>query len=332
MKDYRRYVVGGLAVVLLLAAAAVGLRAMGRLRERRSVRPTVCDRTGRVLLRDGRETWFAPVKRRADRGGEFAAGLLGYTAVREGARTGVSGVEFLIDRNGVTAEKLLLALDAGIQTECEALLERLVPVLAPEYAYVTVVGSDGGLIAAAQRPVLDLDRRGRTGAAGMVFMASTYIFPVSDEWMRLLGSASGAPPEERKKFRFDRKLGIFPGEGQGRIAASAQSATALNYLLAYAGAAGKRDIPELKVFLPGGAALPPLRPAAPARWRSLLWSRDGSTFSALGEVPVDGGETLYVLLRAVCRKEDVKEASPERRASAEKAVAESFSPRPSEAR
>ena len=141
-------------------------------------------------------------------------------------------------------------------------------------------------------------------------MASTYVFPIPDAWMRLLGSRSDAPPEEKLKLGFHRKTGLFPGEGRGVIPGAdpkraenggaddhAQSATALKFLLAYIGAAEKKPIPELKLFLSDDAPRPRLQIAGETRWRSMRWSKDRSTLSALGTAPVWGGAELYILLR-----------------------------------
>ena len=315
-----KIVIAPVAAALITGGAVAGLL-IWRNCSRGPIRPAVCDRTGRTLLADRKKNAFSAPVRHAERGGRFASALLGHTIDRDGRRVGACGVEYLIDRDGLKRDRLLLTLDAGVQQRCEALMDRLPDNAAWDYAYITVVDSDGALIAAAQRPAIDLDDRGTVEARAMVFMASTYVFPVPDEWMRLLGNASDAPPEHKSKLRFHRKLGIFPGEGKGAAARKgAQSATALNFLLACAGRLEHKDIPEFKVFVPGGSPLPALKVADDFKWRSVRWSKDGSTFSALGSVSTGKGKTLYVLLRVVFNERYGAGADGGRRAGLEKAV------------
>ena len=314
-------IVIALAATVLITGGTVAGLLIWRNSSRRPIRPTVCDRTGRTLLADRKKNAFTVPVRHAERGGIFASALLGHTIDRSGRRVGVCGVEYLIDRDGLKRDRLLLTLDAGVQQRCEALMDRLPESAALEYAYITVVDSDGALIAAAQRPAINLDDRGTVKVRAMVFMASTYVFPVPDEWMRLLGSASDASPEHKSKLRFHRKLGIFPGEGRGSTSRSgAQSATALNFLLACAGRLENKDIPEFKMFVPDGSPLPALKVADDFKWRSVRWSKDGSTFSALGSVSAGNGKTLYVLLRVVFNGRHGINTDGECRAGLEKAI------------
>lgn len=316
-------IVIALAVTVLITGGAVAGLLIWRNSSRRPIRPTVCDRTGRTLLTDRRKNAFSAPVRHAKCGGRFASALLGHTIDRGGRRVGACGVEYLIDRSNDIPDRVLLTLDGGMQQRCEAFMDRLLDRAAPEHAHITVVDSDGALIAAAQRPAIDLNDRRMVEPRAMVFMASTYVFPIPDEWMRLLGSASDAAPEHKLKLRFHRKLGIFPGEGKGSAGRSgAQSATALNILLACAGSLERKDIPEFKVFAPGGAPLPALKIADDFKWRSLRWSKDGSTFSALGSVSTEAGTTLYMLLRVVFGERCGVGAEDGCRAGLEKAVRE----------
>ena len=302
------------AAILLTAGIAAGGYLVKKIEDRAPKRPAICDRTGKTLLSDVRRSVFAAPVRHAECGGKFAAALLGHTIDRNGKRIGAGGVEHLIDRGATTEDRLLLTLDAGIQKKCEKLLDDIVAVAAPEYAYITILDPDGALIAAAQRPVIDLNDRRKVAPRGTVFMVSAYVFPVPDAWMRLLGSRSDAPPEEKMRFGFNRKLGIFPGEGKGAVPGTerhrtvknhAQSATALNFLLAWVGAMEKRDIPKLKIFLPDTSPRPALKITGDAQWRSLLRSKDRSTLSALGTVPADDAE-LYILLRVTFRNNGIE--------------------------
>ena len=272
------------------------------------MRPVICDRTGKTLLSDYRESRFAMPKRHAKCGGEFAAALLGHTVMKDGKRTGGCGIEYLIDHDSMTGDRLFLTLDAGVQEKCEAFLDDICHYSVPQYMYMTVIDSDGELIAAAQRPVIDLNDRRKVAPRGMVFMASAYVFPVSDAWMRLLDSRSDAPPEKKILLGFHRKIGIFPDEGKGAVPGveqrggvknHAQSATALNFLLACAGRMENKDIPNLKVFVPRDAALPAVKVGQDFQWHSLQWSKNCSTLSGLGSVSIGNGKRLYILLRIV---------------------------------
>ena len=311
MKKRIKVIITLSAVLLLAVGGAAGTFFAVKLHKRSPMRPVICDRTGRVLLTDRRKSMFDMPVRHAELDGKFAAALLGHTIVKKGKRVGIGGVEYLIDRNGMSGKRLCLALDAGIQEKCEALLDTVCTYSIPQYVYMTVIDSDGALIAASQRPVIDLNDRRIVDLRGTVFMASAYIFPVSDAWMRLLDSRSDARPEEKAKLRFHLKPGIFPGEGQGGVpginrlryhaADHAQFTTVLNFLLACAGRMEHKDIPELKVFVPHGETQPAVKAGKDFQWRSLLWSKTCSTLSGLGTVSTDSGRSLYLLLRVVFR-------------------------------
>ena len=284
-----------------------------KFQSRPPTRPVICDRTGKVLLTDYRESFFAMPVRHAECGGKFASALLGHTIISYGSRKGALGVESLIDKNGITSSCVYLTMDAGIQGKCESLLDRIVAIRAPHYTYITILDSDGNLIAAAQRPAMDLNDRSLVGYQELLFMAPGYVFPVSNAWMQLLGSSSFAEPEEKMRFRFHEKTGVFPVESCGVIPgikhpewshADSQSATVLGYLLAYIGVTEEKEIPKLKVFLPDGVPCQARVIAGNPHWISLLWSQDCTTLSALGLIPSDSGTTLYALLRVAYSKDD----------------------------
>lgn len=307
MKQENKIVIALAAGVLLAGGIILGNWIWGKI-DKAPIRPIVCDRTGKPLLTDRRKDLFSPPVRHAEYNGKFAAALLGHTFEKNGKRLGAAGIESVIDRNGIKQAKLLLRLDVGIQEKCEALLDSICDYSNPRYTYVTVIDSDGALIAAAQRPVIDLNNRAKVDRFEMVFMASTYTFTVPDAWMRLLGSRSDAGPKEKMELHFHRKLGIFSGEGQGDIPGSnkplrnrndTQTATALNFLLACAGRMENKEIPSLQLFAPRGEALSVLKLANDFQWCSLLWSKTRSTLSGLGTVSTGNGKKLYVLLRVV---------------------------------
>jgi len=306
-------------VLLVVNVCLIGRIVVHKYRNRPPSRPAICDRTGKVVLTDRRKDLFSMPVRHAECGGKFASSLLGHTMIRDGGRKGALGVESLIDKDGMTQPELFLTMDAGIQEKCESLLDRITEIRAPHYTYITVLDSEGNMIAAAQRPTMDLNDRSRIDPQDLIFMASGYVFPVSDAWMHLLGSSSDAEPEDKRKFRFHQRSGVFPGESSGVVLGlkhpewkshgDAQSATALGYLLAYIGTAEGKEIPELKVLLSEAVPCPAREITGLPQWISLLWSQDRSTLSALGTIPSDSGTTLYALLRVVYRKDDAGNGS-----------------------
>ena len=313
MTKFNRICAALLAFLLTANGCLIVISGVLKYQNRPPTRPEICDRTGKVLLTDHRKSLFAMPVRHAECGGKFASGLLGHTIISYGARKGALGVESLIDRNSITAPRVYLTMDAGIQEKCESLLDRIVAIRAPHYTYITILDSDGNLIAAAQRPAMDLNDRNEVGYQELVFMATGYVFPVSNVWMQLLDSSSFAEPEEKMKFRFHKTTGVFPVESCGVIPgikhpewdhADSQSATVLGYLLAFIGVTEKKEIPTLKVFLPDNVPCPAREIAGNPHWISLLWSQDRSTLSSLGMIPSDSGTTLYALLRVAYPKDD----------------------------
>jgi hypothetical protein len=313
MTKFNKICAALVAVLLAVDGYLIVTTAILKYRSRPPTRPEICDRTGKVLLTDRRKSFFAMPVRHAECGGKFASALLGHTIISYGTRKGALGVESLIDRNGITSPRVYLTMDAGIQEKCETLLDRIVEIRAPHYTYITILDSDGNLIAAAQRPAMDLNDRSIVGYQELIFMAPGYVFPVSNAWMQLLGSSSFAEPEEKMRFRFHEKTGVFPVESCGIIPgikhpewdhADSQSATVPGYLLAFIGVTEEKEIPKLKVFLPDGVPCPAKKIAGNPHWISLLWSQDRSTLSALGMIPSDSGTALYTLLRVAYPKDD----------------------------
>ena len=120
---------------------------------------------------------FAIPKRHAECGGRFASSLLGHTVVRGRDRKGAIGIESVIDRSGITGPEVFLTMDAGIQEQCESFLDRILAVRVPFYTYVTVLDSEGGLIAAAQRPTRTLHRCESTLTSTMCSAKRRAAFP-----------------------------------------------------------------------------------------------------------------------------------------------------------
>lgn len=323
--------VAAAVLLIVIAAIIVGFQAGVYAQKRFPERPAICDRTGIVLLKDRGLFPFSIRKtRHAEYGGKFASGLLGHTVVEDGKRKGALGVESLIDAKGITSPEVYLTMDARIQEKCESLLDRLVAVRVPKYTYITVLDSYGNLIASAQRPAMDLnDRSSIRDSQELIFMTMGYVFPVSDDWMRLLGSSSFAEPEEKARYRFHLKSGVFPVESAGVISGlkhpdwqhdDSQFATVPGYLLAFIGGLEGKEIPELKILLPEAAPWSALKATGDIQWISLLWSRDRSTLSALGMVPSEFGRSLYLMLRLAYDKDDENNGKPETDELLEKTV------------
>ena len=173
------------------------------------------------------------------------------------------------------------------------------------------------MVAAAQAPYFDLQKRNTYmtpgGDANLLcgFFPGEYLLPVPDQWMKLLGSASTDDPENKVKFAFHKKIGLFPAEGQGIVLGinrmpgvrdpkkvSGQSATMLRYLLAYIAHAEKKALPELSVYT--DAVNTPVKITGSVKWINFYRPADGIVVNALGEIPTAvPGEKLYICVRSV---------------------------------
>ena len=143
------------------------------------------------------------------------------------------------------------------------------------------------------------------------FFPGEYLLPVPDQWMKLLGSASADDPDNKVKFAFHKKTGLFPAEGQGVVLGinrmkgerdpekvSGQSATMLRYLLAYIAHVEKKALPELSIYT--SAVNTPVKAAEAVKWINFYRPADGIVVNALGEIATTvPGEKLYICIRSV---------------------------------
>ena len=266
----------------------------------RPERAEIYDRNGKLLVGNRDKYTVGNNRRRYAAGdGKFAAGLLGFTEFQHGIEVGKSGVERMIDRKQVPGNPVYVSIDDSIQKRVENWMEELGKTGKFEYMYTICLNSQGELAATAQRPVLDINERQKVEGGTCLFPA-VYVIPVPDEFMKLLGSSTEAKPEEKAKFNFHRKLGVFSPEARGRVrslnapetAEYAQTATAFNFLLAYIGAAEKKPIPPLQIFSSGRQ--PAIELKDKIGWFAVNVS--GNKVIALGKAREHSGSWLYFLL------------------------------------
>lgn len=304
-------------IALSGAAAAVLLFTMGRtalrshLKQQKTVtikaqeRPDICARNGALLISNKKRTQNTQRLRYAAIDGKFAAGLLGFTQLQNGREAGQSGIESLIDRRKTPGRPVCLALDCKIQHNLENMVSHIAENWKPDFVYCVSILSTGELTGAAQRPVLDINDRGKVDG-GMIFFPAEYIFSVPEKWMNLLNSSSYLPAAEREKFGFHKKLNVFTTEAVGKLSyypsdsdpqfKSDQTATVLHYLLAYIGTAEKKTIPQLQLFSTG--KLSPVLPAGKTRWIIITQTdKPDKSLLALAEFPASCGGKNYTLLR-----------------------------------
>ena len=262
-------------------------------------RPEIRDRNGTLLIGNRVQTQPNERLRYAAIDGKFAAGLLGFTEFNHGREIGKSGIEKMIDRKQVPGNPVFVSIDGGIQRIVENWMERLSATGKNNYIYAICLNSQGELIATAQRPVLDINNRQQV-EGGTFLLPSVYVFPVSDDFMKLLGSSIDATSEEKEKFRFHHKIGVLSPEARGRVrginasadAPDAQTATAFNYLLAYISIAEKKPIPQLQIFSSGKQ--PPMVMKNKIEWIKV--QQGENNIVALGTAPELNGNWLYFLL------------------------------------
>jgi len=262
-------------------------------------RPEIRDRNGTLLIGNRVQTQANERLRYAAIDGKFAAGLLGFTEFNHGREIGKSGIEKMIDGEKVSGNPVYVSIDCGIQRIVENWMERLSATGRNNYIYAICLNSQGELIATAQRPVLDINNRQQV-EGGTFLLPSVYVFPILNDFMKLLGSSTDAASEEKAKFRFHHKIGVLSPEARGRVrginasadATDAQTATAFNYLLAYISIAEKKPIPQLQIF-PNG------RQPSVVMKNKIEWikvQQGENNIVALGKAPELNGNWLYFLL------------------------------------
>ena len=285
-------------------------------------RPEIFDRNGALLVKN--DLFFRRFKntRIPVNGGSFAASIIGHTSQYRSEKEklpiemGLAGIEWLIEKNKIF-HPVYLTIDTALQRRLDALMLDIGKKCNVLYAYGAVVNSKGELIAASQVPYFDLQKRNIFMSPGVKtkwrfgFFPGEYLLPVPDQWMKLLGSASTDDPENKVKFAFHKKIGLFPAEGQGIILGinrmggvrdpkkvSGQSATMLRYLLAYIAHAEKKALPELAIYT--DAVNTPVKITGPVKWINFYRPADGIVVNALGKIPTAvPGENLYICVRSV---------------------------------
>lgn len=271
-------------------------------------RPEIRDRNGTLLIGNRVQTQPNERLRYAAIDGKFAAGLLGFTEFNHGREIGKSGIEKMIDEKKVPGNPVYVSIDCGIQRILENWMERLSATGKNNYIYAICLNSQGELIATAQRPVLDINNRQQV-EGGTFLLPSVYVFPISDGFMKLLGSSTDAAPEEKAKFRFHHKTGVLSPEARGRIrginasadAPDAQTATAFNYLLAYISVAEKKPIPQLQIFSSGKQPSIVLK-------KNIEWIKvyhGERDIIAMGKAPELNGYWLYFLICIEPQKQEI---------------------------
>lgn len=287
--------------------------------------PEIFDRNGELLVKNRLARSSQDGFRLYPRGGRFAAALLGDIApfnkmTRTYSEGGFSGIEEIIFRKNIT-HPIYLTLDSVLQGKLETLIFDIAEISDPKYVYGIIVNSKGELLAAAQSPFFDLVKRDReklnpSAINSWVFMPAGYVFPVADQWMKLLDSASDAPPAAKEKLKLHIKQGVFTGEAQGVVLGinrmkgvsdpgkvSGQMATLMNYLYAYIGAAEKKAIPLPVVYTDKINA--PVKSSGNVEWISFYRPSDGIVVNALGVIKTDDhNEKLYICIRAVHAERD----------------------------
>lgn len=271
-------------------------------------RPQIYDRSGVLLIGNRKQTHPNERLRYAAVDGKFAAGLLGFTEFNSGREVGQSGIEKMIDRKQTPGNPVYISIDCGVQKTMECWMERLHNVGQYEYMYALCLSSQGELIATAQRPVLDINNREQV-EGGTCLFPSVYVLTISDDFMKLLGSSTDVTPEEKAKFRFHYKLGVFSPEARGWVKGLKpstecipdQAATAFNYLLAYISVAEKKPIPQLQIFSSGKQ--PPIVLKGNIEWIKVYHGE--RNIIALGKVPELNGNWLYFLICVEPQKQEI---------------------------
>ena len=138
-------------------------------------------------------------------------------------------------------------------------------------------------------------------------MPSVFVFPITEEFMRLLGSSLTAPVAEKEKFQLHCKSGLFFPEARGWITPPKTgevpaAATAFNYLLAYIKVAEGKPMPQLQIFSNGKQ--PAVVWKSPIEW--LAASQVKNEVAVLGKAGTEHGKYLYFL---VCAKTEEPQSS-----------------------
>ena len=276
------------------------------------LRPAITDRTGNGLVYSRFSRTRDGVRyREANKTPETAAALIGYTTHAPYDDHGISGIEKIIDREQLGNE-VRTTLDGKILSSLEAMVDRIYRQADDlKYVHAVIINSEGELIATSQRPVMGIQECRSGSPEETVFFPATYLVPVSDRMMELLGCPADAPAEAKEKFQFHVKQG-FEGEARGFVLglnrkADAeknpvkQAATSINYLLAYAAAREKTAVKPLQFMT--WRKLPEIRLNGLLEWKLIQTAENGAAVNAIGEIAAEN-TTLYVFLRAAWAEHD----------------------------
>ena len=288
--------------------------------------PEIFDRNGKLLVKNRLFRTAKQGLRIYTNGGRFAASWIGHIQ-HFGEKTGRdsaggrTGIEEIIFRKKIT-HPVYLTMDSNLQSQLETLVSDIALKSDPRYAYGMIINSNGELLAAAQSSIFDLEKRDCKKQNpsekwnGWVFMPVGFLFPVPDQWMRLLGSSSYADPLSKEKLQLHTRPGIFSYEQPGIVLGlnqmrgvrdpkqmSGQSASMLKYVLAYIGITEKCDIPKPVVYT--DKINVPIKTVGNVEWISFYRPPDGIVVNALGVIKTnDPKENLYICIRAVHEERD----------------------------
>ena len=288
--------------------------------------PEIFDRNGKLLVKNRLFRTAKQGLRIYTNGGRFAASWIGHIQ-HFGEKTGRdstggrTGIEEIIFRKKIT-HPVYLTMDSNLQSQLETLVSDIALKSDPRYAYGMIINPNGELLAAAQSSIFDLEKRDCKKQNpsekwnGWVFMPVGFLFPVPDQWMRLLGSSSYADPLSKEKLQLHTRPGIFSYEQPGIVLGlnqmrgvrdpkqvSGQSASMLKYVLAYIGITEKCDIPKPVVYT--DKINVPIKTVGNVEWISFYRPPDGIVVNALGVIKTnDPKENLYICIRAVHEERD----------------------------
>ena len=290
-------------------------------------RPAIADRNGESLVISLRDPDNKDIQYRTSTSApETAAALIGYASHAPGNHHGLSGIERFIDFHELD-KKVITTLDYNILQMLDALISRIstdVPDL--KYVHATLLSSEGEMIATAQRPVMGIKKKRHGSPESTVFLPSTYLVPISEQMMTLLGCPPDATAQDKAKYQFHIKQGL-EGEARGFVLGLnkkfpdaietdpiQQAATPINYLLAYIAAREQKPINKLKLL--SLEQLPQIKIVQPAiDWKLISLARNKASFNAIGEIRAwnsrEGAATLYLFLRGACAEHDAQFTSDE---------------------
>ncbi len=281
-----------------------------------TVRPVIADRDGNLLIKN--RPFAKPRQRRryAVQNGKFAAMAIGFTSINEADNeVGMAGVERMFNGHENEYKTVYLTLDTEIQLQFENLVTRIYKGCTPNYVYASAIRSNGEIVAIAQRPVIDLNDRSNVNPHGMVNFNAEYRLPVTDELMKLLGSSSAAPIEEKAKLDLVEKLGVFPHDIRGTIIGMNRvletdkdvldagiATTALHYLRIFAAKNEKTAPPRLKFY--SGERFSKLDKVMSIKWNAFSRSKSALQLTAVGILQTQNGENIYFLYHSAHKTSD----------------------------